>query len=680
VIYPPTQWVVKCLTMGKKSRRRVRVREGNEQVSSKELNEESQADSLFTGTGVASLRAEEEQHPQPRNSIEALALRAQVLSSNNGMLLLSEALKLIGRQVEALQIIPPPKVLHERATHSSLAVAEGVGHDMPVSVKLLMGLSGAELEAASMEKCILSYVLTSSDPVNILEEIEQKQPALVASIDKSFALMAASKQHAEALGFSTVQVVAAEKLTAIIAASDTALMAIGAQMHGTEFNAAYAAAAKAAPVLEDKVRETAGFGADVRNGLAVNKVLVLAAADTFVALLGDKALCAIGAEIYGPKLMDAYTTVSDAFKFVSSDVGAINATMKVVNTCQLAAAQLIALIATSESTLMTIEAQTQRNEAAAYAAGLVAQETTISENFIRTTSFHQTVLNPVGAGSIGDSISISNAIQNFETGDQATITAADSQRRCVAMKDMYDGIREDIRFIVKHTFSGDYDCLLAAAKGGHTEAMFALGFLLERQTGGETAETLRWYKMAADVGHAAAQTILGILQFEASGRLLQNVYDATRGMGLLQAAAVAGCARAKFLIGHCEYKHLDGKGEVLKAARYFRAAARQGLPEAMWQMGEMFRLGSFCDIRMHLARLYIKRAARKGVAAAVERMKGLRGCFYCGATHAPFACKLCRQARYCDTVCSGRHWSDGDGVGECEGATPHKETCSRRHE
>jgi hypothetical protein len=61
-------------------------------------------------------------------------------------------------------------------------------------------------------------------------------------------------------------------------------------------------------------------------------------------------------------------------------------------------------------------------------------------------------------------------------------------------------------------------------------------------------------------------------------------------------------------------------------------------------------------------------------------MKGLRGCFYCGATHAPFACKLCRQARYCDTVCSGRHWSDGDGVGECEGATPHKETCSRRHE
>jgi TPR repeat protein len=69
-----------------------------------------------------------------------------------------------------------------------------------------------------------------------------------------------------------------------------------------------------------------------------------------------------------------------------------------------------------------------------------------------------------------------------------------------------------------------------------------------------------------------------------------------------------------------------------------RKAAKQGLQEAQWELGEMFRKGLFCKVHMEFARKYIKRAAKQGCPEAVARMKYLRGCFYCGAADASLAC------------------------------------------
>jgi hypothetical protein len=35
----------------------------------------------------------------------------------------------------------------------------------------------------------------------------------------------------------------------------------------------------------------------------------------------------------------------------------------------------------------------------------------------------------------------------------------------------------------------------------------------------------------------------------------------------------------------------------------------------------------------------------------------------CGAADAKLACSLCRQARYCDSQCSKKHWCEGGGMG-----------------
>jgi hypothetical protein len=119
----------------------------------------------------------------------------------------------------------------------------------------------------------------------------------------------------------------------------------------------------------------------------------------------------------------------------------------------------------------------------------------------------------------------------------------------------------------------------------------------------------------------------------------------------------------------------------LNAARWIRKAALQDVAEAQYELGEMFRCGIFCDVRMRFARKYIRRASVQGHADAMERMKELRSCVLCGADDAPRACSLCHQARYCGAACSEKHWSKGGGVGGVSGdaGERHMDACPRTH-
>ena len=118
--------------------------------------------------------------------------------------------------------------------------------------------------------------------------------------------------------------------------------------------------------------------------------------------------------------------------------------------------------------------------------------------------------------------------------------------------------------------------------------------------------------------------------------------------------------------------------------RRIRKAALQGVMDAQYELGEMFRHSVFCDhIYMRFARKYIRRASVQGHVEAIARMKELRSCLMCGAADAKLACSLCRQARYCDSECSEKHWCDGGGMGggvRRRGAgARHKDTCPRTH-
>ena len=114
------------------------------------------------------------------------------------------------------------------------------------------------------------------------------------------------------------------------------------------------------------------------------------------------------------------------------------------------------------------------------------------------------------------------------------------------------------------------------------------------------------------------------------------------------------------------------KDDMLETARRFRVAAHEGLMDAQWELGEMFRQGLHCDVHMRFARKYIRRAAKQGHAEAVERMKEMRRCAWCGAEDAHRKCFACLESRYCNSTCSSNHWAQGRG----ELDEPHKQTCS----
>jgi hypothetical protein len=100
--------------------------------------------------------------------------------------------------------------------------------------------------------------------------------------------------------------------------------------------------------------------------------------------------------------------------------------------------------------------------------------------------------------------------------------------------------------------------------------------------------------------------------------------------------------------------------------------------------GRLFRRGVFCDVHnMRFAREYLQRAARQGHAEAVERMKELRSCAFCGAADAPWKCGFCHQAMYCDyATCCVKHWREGGGVGGgivMDAGARHTKVCPRTH-
>jgi hypothetical protein len=256
-----------------------------------------------------------------------------------------------------------------------------------------------------------------------------------------------------------------------------------------------------------------------------------------------------------------------------------------------------------------------------------------------------------------------------------------------AMTSMY----ADMISWVESEFSGDWAAVAAAAEGGNAKAQLALGFAphLPVEEGGA------WVKRAMDQGHPGACLYMGaglVAALPEEGAVSTRRKDDV--MFFLELPLAGGSAPAQYVAGMMLYIFDCDSGalkDFLDAARYIRKAAKQGLAEAQYELGEMFRKGVFCDAHMRYARMYIRRASRQGHAEAVERMRERRSCAFCGADAAPRACALCRKVRYCDNdTCCVKHWRDGDGDGDgggCGGGISgggapgarHKDVCPRTH-
>jgi hypothetical protein len=152
----------------------------------------------------------------------------------------------------------------------------------------------------------------------------------------------------------------------------------------------------------------------------------------------------------------------------------------------------------------------------------------------------------------------------------------------------------------------------------------------------------------------------------------------------LTASAESGSTyaqKAQYVLGMVMYQSACGQDDFLDAARWIRKAAKQGVSEAQYELGKMFH-HIYYYVQMRLARKYIRRASKQGHVEATACMKELRKCVFCGADDAPLACSRCREARYCDSTCSEKHWCDGGGVGrDVDGrfTEPHSNVCPRSY-
>jgi len=237
--------------------------------------------------------------------------------------------------------------------------------------------------------------------------------------------------------------------------------------------------------------------------------------------------------------------------------------------------------------------------------------------------------------------------------------------------------------------TGDVAALTAAAERGDMNAQVAM---IIRSVCG-TLEHRNWYLRAEAQGNTNALIFYAL---DMTLVYLNYVYtdDGKPGseamkdeaMTSLRIPAECGSSTAQHALGmliYYDHYSSDTKSELLDAARWIRKAAMQGVIDAQYKLGEMFRRGVFCDhIYMRFARKYIRRASVQGHVEAITCMKALRSCVLCGANDAKLACLLCHQARYCDSWCSEKHWCEGGGVGGgvIRGAgARHKDTCPRTH-
>jgi TPR repeat protein len=243
----------------------------------------------------------------------------------------------------------------------------------------------------------------------------------------------------------------------------------------------------------------------------------------------------------------------------------------------------------------------------------------------------------------------------------------------------------DLLSWVQSEYGGDMRRLRADADRGNAKAQFAMSCYSTPNEASDMCEAsgmAEWARIhkSAELGYGDAVLAMAMMGVGTAA----DAFTEEHITALRNAIDLTGSPEAQHAIGLVEsirQQPTVDKDDVLETARWFRAAAHQGLKEAQWELGEMFRKGAFCDVHMFFARQYIKRAARQGHAEALQRVKELCRCVYCGAGKAPWKCSTCLETRYCDAECSKKHWRRGGGVSEvCEAALPLRKTCPRTYD
>lgn len=186
---------------------------------------------------------------------------------------------------------------------------------------------------------------------------------------------------------------------------------------------------------------------------------------------------------------------------------------------------------------------------------------------------------------------------------QKLATAGDQEARYV-LGTMYDngqGIHRD--------YAESMKWYRLAAEQGHAEAQYALGRMYSAGKGipWDFAEAVKWYRLAAEQGLPIAQNELGLL-YDLGMGVQQDAFEALKwyraAVKGFRVAAEQGDAVAQLHMGRAYGTNDKGvRRDKAEAARWkkaavegFRAAAEQGDAEAQFHLGWMYSLRRRADI------------------------------------------------------------------------------------
>lgn len=162
------------------------------------------------------------------------------------------------------------------------------------------------------------------------------------------------------------------------------------------------------------------------------------------------------------------------------------------------------------------------------------------------------------------------------------------------------------------------------ARQGHADALviIAWAYCIGDGLPQDDREAARLYRLAADQGHAHAQTSLGALYMEGRGGLPQDDKAAAQ---LHRLAAEQGSAHAQTCLGTM---YREGHGELARddreAVRLYKLAADQGNAHGQYNLGVMYEggRGSLPKDGKEAVRLY-KLSAQQGIRRAQDRLRQL---------------------------------------------------------
>jgi TPR repeat protein len=108
-----------------------------------------------------------------------------------------------------------------------------------------------------------------------------------------------------------------------------------------------------------------------------------------------------------------------------------------------------------------------------------------------------------------------------------------------------------------------------AADQGHAEAQYQLGDLYYSTVNGGEAEAAKWYRKAADQGHAEAQYQLGDFYAEGTG----VAKDEVEAIKWFRKAADQGGVWAQYQLGKCYENGTGVSTDAIEAVKWYRKAA-----------------------------------------------------------------------------------------------------------